>query len=116
MSKTKVLKLNYHPDTLAATLIKKNSVSLNVGTKTGLTVTEDGVVVNLDTPSSFQISSDSMCYAGFTKDNGFPFCFFAGPAAMPQRMPNIPFGIETIMTMAQMAAVCGSMASAFASL
>lgn len=116
MSKTKVLKLNYHPSTIGAILLKKNSISLNVGTKTGITVTEDGVVVNLDTPSSFQIGSDSMCYAGFTKDNGFPFCFFAGPAAMPQRMPNIPFGIENIMTMAQQAAICGAMAAAFSSL
>lgn len=114
--KTKILKLNYSPDTLAAVFLSEKSINLNVGTKTGLTITESGVVVNLNTPSNFQISSDSMCYAGFTRDMGFPYCFLPGPVSMPARLPNIPFGVENIMTMAQQAAICGAMAAAFSAL
>jgi len=107
-------RLNFSEACKAGITASLTSISIVAGDKTGITVTEDGICINLTPPSKFQVSSASTCYAGMTNTQGFPFVFFAGPAAMPQHLPNIPLGLPTLMSLAQISAISAALVSATA--
>ena len=74
MGATKVLKLNYHPESVAAVTIGRSTLSLSAGNKSGITITESGVVVNLNPSSKFMVASAGINKCGFYEDTPFPFC------------------------------------------
>ena len=113
--KRKILKLNYHPDTIASISLGRSSINLSVG-NTGITITEDGVNVNCTPPSRFNVASASVSHCGFYQETPFPLCFLAGPVAMPSQIPQIPLGLENVLTITQMGAITAAMAVAFASI
>lgn len=113
MSGTKVLKLNYHPETMAAVSLGKNTLSLSAGNKSGITITESGVVVNLNPSSKFMVASASINKCGFYEDTPFPFCLVP---AVPSQVPSVPIGMQNIQSIAQISAVSLAMAKAFSSL
>lgn len=112
--RSKVLKLNYSKDAISAFLTCEKSIGMVVGNKNGILVTEDGVSVNLTSPSRFTVSSGGVSHCGFYQETPFPLCFLAGPVSMPSQIPQIPFGLENIATMAEIGACTSALASSFA--
>lgn len=114
--KRKILKLNYHPDTIASISLGEKGVDISVGNKAGISITEDGVNINCPSPSRFNVTSASVSHCGFYQETPFPLCFLAGPVSMPSQIPQIPFGLENVLTIAQMGAITAAMGAAFAGL
>ena len=74
MGATKVLKLNYHPESVAAVTIGRSTLSLSAGNKSGITITESGS--SKSQPSSkFMVASASINKCGFYEDTPFPLLF-----------------------------------------
>ena len=114
--KRKVLKLNYHPDTIGSVALGEKGIDISVGNKTGISITEDGVNINCASPAKFNVTTAGVSKCGFYQETPFPLCFLAGPISMPSQIPSIPFGLENVLTIGQMGAVTAAMAAAFASL
>jgi len=114
--KRKVLKLNYHPDTIASIGMGQAGIDISVGNKTGISITEDGVNINCASPAKFNVTTAGISKCGFYQETPFPLCFLAGPVSMPSQIPTIPFGLENVIMMGQMAAVTTAMVAAFAAL
>ena len=114
--KRKILKLNYHPDTIASISLGKSGIDLSVGNKTGITITEDGVNINCVSPSRFNVTTAGVSHCGFYQETPFPLCFLPGPISMPSQIPQVPFGLDNVLTIAQMGAITAAMAIAFSNL
>lgn len=114
--KRKVLKLNYHPETIANIGFSKKGIDISVGNKTGISITEDGVNINCASPAKFNVTTAGVSKCGFYQETPFPLCFLAGPISMPSQIPQIPFGLPNVICIAQMGAVTAAMATAFAAL
>ena len=110
--KRKVLKLNYHPDTIASIGLSEGGIDISVGNKTGISITEDGININCASPATFNVTTAGVSKCGFYQETPFPLCFLAGPYSMPSQLPKIPFGLENIIMMAQITVVTTAMITA----